>query len=241
MVIFDITAKYNPFEAFLYDCFVSPGVSRTISPFKDSILASAPEGSRILDVGCGGGQLAVDLKKTRDTLRVTGVDLSMSQVRRARLRGRKAGADVRFIQASALELPFPDGFFDLVYSVDCFKHWPDKRKGLSECLRVTRPGGTILITEVDRGCTVKNGLRFVQKWNVPAFIRPLSVVPFFLFAVLRSHTMDEARSLAEPLPFKDTTVGPGPGDVNWTLKAKAPLKPVTAFPRVSTAPGRPEG
>lgn len=222
MMLLDVTDRYNPFEAFLFDYFVAPAVFNTLASFKNAILGTVQEEGRILDVGCGGGQLAIDLKRTREGLDVTGVDLSMSQLRRAKLRDGKARTNARFIRASALELPFPDESFDLVYSVDCLKHWPDKSKGLMECIRLTRPGGMLLITEVDRDCTLGRGLKFVRNWRVPAVLKPFAIIPFFLFAVLRSLTMEEARALVEPLCLQDVTVEPGPAGINWTLKAIKP-------------------
>jgi len=222
MMLLDITARYHPLEAFLFDYIVAPAVLSTLSSFKSAILSAAEKGCKVLDIGCGGGQLAIDLKKTDEGLDVTGLDLSISQLRRARSRDAGARAGLHLVQASALELPFPDEAFDLVYSVDCLKHWPDKNKGLRECIRLLRPGGLLLITEVDRECTLQNGLRFVRRWNVPAIFRPLSILPFFLFAVRRSLSTEEARSLAEPLPLEDVVIEPGPAGVNWTLMALKP-------------------
>ena len=222
-MLLDITARYHPLEAFLFDYIVAPAVFHTLSSFKNTIFAAAKPGWRILDIGCGGGQLAIDLKRTDEGLDITGLDLSISQLRRARTRSMRARAGLRLVQGSALELPFPAESFDLVYSVDCLKHWPDKDKGLRECIRLLKPGGMLLITEVDRGCTLLSGLRFVRRWNVPAVLKPLSLFPFFLFAVWRSLSLEEARSLAQPLPLRDVVVEPGPAGVNWTIKAVKPL------------------
>lgn len=223
MVVFDITARYTSFEAFVFDFVMAPAVFQAALPFRDAVLEATREGDRILDVGSGGGQLALDLKTKKESLRLTGVDLSSSQVDRARRRGAKARAHVSFLQASALDLPFADGSFDLVYSVDCLKHWPDRARGLRECVRVIRPGGTLLLTEIDRETTLRNGLRFARTWKFPSLLKPLCFVPFFLFAVLRSLTMEEARALAAPLALQDAAVAPGPGGVNWTLRATKPL------------------
>jgi len=226
MMLLDVTAKYTPFEAFLFDYIVAPAVFATLSPFKNTILATTKDGGRILDIGCGGGQLAVDIKKTKGDLEVTALDLSFNQLRRAKHRGIKARTNVHFVQSSALDLPFPDESFDLVYSVDCLKHWPDRYKGIMECIRLIKPGGMLLITEVDRNCTLKTGLRFVRNWRVPAVLKPFSIFPFFLFAVLRSLTMEDARALVAPLPLHDVTIEPGPAGINWTMKATKPLCPI---------------
>ncbi|HVN72759.1 MAG TPA: class I SAM-dependent methyltransferase [Desulfomonilia bacterium] len=224
MVLFDITSRYNSLEAFLYDYLVAPAVFDTLLPFKDTVFAMMKEGSRILDIGCGGGQLAVELAKAKKGLDVTGVDLSISQLRRAKLRSMKAEVKVDFIRASALGLPLPDESIDLVYSVDSIKHWPDRGRGLRECVRVIKPGGMLFISEVNRDCTLGQGMRFVRNWRMPAVLRPFSVLSFFLFAVLRSLTLDEARALAVPLALDDVSVAPDLAGINWTIKAIKPRR-----------------
>jgi len=218
MMLLDVTARYHPFEAFLYDSLVAPAVLETLLPFRDMVLATMKETSRILDVGCGGGQLAIEIARARPDLEVTGVDLSSSQLRRAKFRSAAAGARVDFIQASALDLPLPDASFDLVYSVDCLKHWPEKGRGLRECARLLRPGGMLFITEVNRDCTLRQGWNLVSKWRVPLPLRPFFVLPFFLFAAWRSLTVTEARTLAAPLGLEDLVVEPDPDGINWVMR-----------------------
>jgi SAM-dependent methyltransferase len=98
---------------------------------------SPPSGARLLDAGCGSG-------RTLDVLarfgRVTGVDISPIAVRAARARGH----DVR--EADILDMPLPDGRFDVVTCLDVLEHIRDDRRALAELLRVTRPGGAIVLT-----------------------------------------------------------------------------------------------
>jgi ubiquinone/menaquinone biosynthesis C-methylase UbiE len=222
MMLLDVTARYNFLVAFLYDYIVAPAALSTMLPFKDTVHTAIKEGFRILDIGCGGGQLAIEIAKAEKDLGVDGVDLSISQLKRAKHRNLKARAKVDFIQASALDLPFPDESYDLVYSVYSLKHWPEKNRGLMECVRIVKPGGMLVITEVNRNCTLRAGIRFVRNWRIPSILRPFSVLPFFLFAVLRSLTVEEARSLAEPLTLNQITIEPDPAGINWTLKAMKP-------------------
>ena len=72
-------------------------------------------GMRLLDVACGSGQLA--LMAAKDGLDVTGVDIATNLVERARSRARTAGLRVRFEEADAEALPFPDAQFDVVTSL----------------------------------------------------------------------------------------------------------------------------
>ncbi len=93
---------------------------------------------RVLDAGCGSGRT---LDELRDYGAVSGLDLSEEAVGAARERGH---ADV---QAGRVEqLPWPDATFALVTSLDVIEHTPDDRVTLRELLRVTRPGGHLLVT-----------------------------------------------------------------------------------------------
>jgi ubiquinone/menaquinone biosynthesis C-methylase UbiE len=102
----------------------------------------------VLDVGCGVGFTPVYLAKHYGC-RVVGVDLYASMVERATARAAREGlADrVEFRVADMQQLPFPDGLFDTVIAESVVAFVPDKGKGLGECIRVTKPGGTIGFTE----------------------------------------------------------------------------------------------
>lgn len=97
-----------------------------------------PEGARILDAGCGSGRTLDELARVGSAC---GVDISPAAVAAARLRGH---ADVRV--ASVEALPFPDDRFDLVTCLDVVEHTDDDRAVLAELLRVTAPGGRLVLT-----------------------------------------------------------------------------------------------
>lgn len=107
--------------------------------------AVAKPPQRILDVGCGIGGSALFLAD-RFGATVTGVTLSPVQAQRARDRAAAAGLvrKTDFQVADALQLPFPEGYFDWVWSLESGEHMPDKRRFLSESVRVLRPGGRLI-------------------------------------------------------------------------------------------------
>jgi SAM-dependent methyltransferase len=96
-----------------------------------------PSTCRILDAGCGSGRTLDELTDYGD---VSGVDVSQEAVDATRGRGHEARV------GSVTDLPFADATFDLVTCLDVVEHTPDDRRTLSELRRVTRPGGTLLLT-----------------------------------------------------------------------------------------------
>jgi ubiquinone/menaquinone biosynthesis C-methylase UbiE len=107
-----------------------------------AFLCAVCPGGRVLDVGCGTGALAE--RMTQRGYTVTGVDPSegMLEVMRRRVPGATA------IRASGTELPLPDDTFDLVFTVATLHHIaePSAVAGtLGEMVRVTRPGGRVVI------------------------------------------------------------------------------------------------
>ena len=78
-------------------------------------MAGVKEGDRVLDAGCGTGIYSIGLAKKGAI--VTGLDASLDMLEWARAKASKAGLKIDFIDADALNLPFPDGHFDLVLSV----------------------------------------------------------------------------------------------------------------------------
>jgi len=104
-------------------------------PAMVEIRALSPQ--RVLEVGCGWGELAEWI--ARDTgAEVVAVDLSSRMVELARERG----VDARV--ADVQQLPFADGEFDLVVAAWMLYHVPDLDGGLRELARVLRPGGGLV-------------------------------------------------------------------------------------------------
>ena len=114
--------------------------------------ASLEPGSRVLDVGCGLGGSARYLAAEHQC-QVTGIDLTQEYVDVAdALAGMVGLSDkVTFRQASALEMPFEDGSFDLVWTEHVQMNIADKRAFYREIARVTRPEGLLLFHDIFRG------------------------------------------------------------------------------------------
>jgi SAM-dependent methyltransferase len=113
---------------------VHTGVDARV-PAVDAVVAAAPQ--RILEVGCGWGELAEWLARETGAA-VVATDLSPRMVELARERG----VDARL--ADVQELPFADAEFDCAVAAWMLYHVPDLGGGIAELARVLRPGGTLV-------------------------------------------------------------------------------------------------
>ncbi|MCY3801836.1 MAG: methyltransferase domain-containing protein [Chloroflexi bacterium] len=106
-------------------------------------------GLRVLDFGCGTGTISVGLAAAVAPGELHGVDMEESQVRLARCAAKAMGLDnAIFHVGDATDLPFDDGFFDVVHSHRVLIHIPDTRSALAEAKRVLKPGGIISCREM---------------------------------------------------------------------------------------------
>jgi SAM-dependent methyltransferase len=105
-----------------------------------------PVGGDVLDVGNGLGAqdpVIADVAKPRS---LTAVNITWSQLAAGRGRLREAGA--RGVCADATRLPFADGSFDGLISVEAAFHFPSRARFLEEAGRVLRPGGVLTMSDV---------------------------------------------------------------------------------------------
>jgi ubiquinone/menaquinone biosynthesis C-methylase UbiE len=111
-----------------------------------------PDGSRVLEAGCGVGAQTVPLAQQSPGAHITSVDLSPDSLALAQERAHAAGIrNVSFMQADIFALPFPDDFFDHVFVCFVLEHLPDPGRALASLRRVIRPGGSITLIEGDHG------------------------------------------------------------------------------------------
>jgi demethylmenaquinone methyltransferase / 2-methoxy-6-polyprenyl-1,4-benzoquinol methylase len=132
-------------------------------------LARVGPGSRVLDVATGTGDLAIELtRRVSPGGEVIGSDFSDGMLARARAKGAKAleeipsdtvagtrngsshsaPASLRFEWGDALELPYPDDAFDAATVGFGARNFADLGQGLSEMVRVVRPGGRVVVLEM---------------------------------------------------------------------------------------------
>lgn len=135
-------------------------------PEQDAVVAAlrAEDMGRVLDLGCGTGQLAHRLRVTNPRVHVVGCDFSAGMLRAARARDR----GVAWVQSDALRLPFARAAFDAVVSTQAFHWFPDQAATLREIARVLRPGGAFILTAVrpalaSMGWIMEEGARVLRQ------------------------------------------------------------------------------
>lgn len=205
MAALDMSTPYSPVYAALYDFFIAPAVVPVSTADIWKLIDRAAPGSRILDVGCGGGQHAVDVASKRPDLSVVALDLSQVFLSRAKARASKAGVleRLQLVHGNATSLPFAAESFDHVYSTGSIKHWVDLRQGLCECLRVLKPDGQLLVMEADRGCRAEDAARWAANTRVPSPLQPLLRAYFRTIVTGQSIDLDDARALWSEMPLLD--------------------------------------
>lgn len=97
---------------------------------------------RVLDLGCGEGQIARALHGADHAIKVVGLDLSIEQLANAR---RYSAPELVFVQGAAERIPFTDGAFDGVVCCLAIEHCADVDRVLEEVSRVLSPGGAFLL------------------------------------------------------------------------------------------------
>jgi SAM-dependent methyltransferase len=104
-----------------------------------------PEGKRILEVGSGSGLVSLALAETG--ARVTLCDISPEALRFSEAAFARRNACGEMIQGSILGLPFEDAAFDVVWNAGVIEHFKaeEQIQALREMLRVTRPGGRVVV------------------------------------------------------------------------------------------------
>jgi ubiquinone/menaquinone biosynthesis C-methylase UbiE len=116
-------------------------------------LAGGPDATgRAVDLGCGGGQLAVALASAAPGLRVTGIDLSSTLLTDAYRRASEAGLSYRvdFRTGDAVDTGLAPASVDLAISTLSLHHWTEPVAVMNEVARILRPGGSFVIFDLRR-------------------------------------------------------------------------------------------
>lgn len=131
-----------------YDTWFTTPIGKLVKAYEAELLIEllAPQPDElILDIGCGSGVFTALVGAVRPAL--VGLDLSLPMLRRAvaKVQGYRFAALV----GTMTSLPFADQSFDRVYSMTALEFVADARSAIGEMNRVTRPGGTVVVTTLN--------------------------------------------------------------------------------------------
>jgi SAM-dependent methyltransferase len=169
---------------------VMPRMVGRLYPMMAGELALRPDDD-LLEVGCGSaGLLAEQASHVRY---VAGLDVSEIQVGRARrnLADRIAAGTAEIVLGDAMALPWEDGRFSVVASLNCLKFVPDPRKALAEMHRVLRPDGRLVLT-IDKQA---------DKWGRSGEVDAMGQWQW---------SVDDARRMMEVAGFTDVSIADMP-------------------------------
>lgn len=168
------------------------------------------KGKNILEVGVGTGTDFIQW--VRAGANAYGIDLSPESIRQTVIRLKTYGLEVKKLKvADAESLPYPDHFFDIVYSWGVIHHTPDTQKALEEMVRVCEPGGICKIMVYNR-----HSLFAFYVWLKRALF---AGKPWKSFSWCLSHhlespdtkafTKKEMRNMIKDLPVENLAIAPG--------------------------------
>jgi ubiquinone/menaquinone biosynthesis C-methylase UbiE len=115
-------------------------------------LAGVGPGERVLDVGCGTGNLTLWAKeRVGEGGKVSGIDPAPEMIEAARDKSVRAGVDIELRTGIIEDIPFPEDSFDVVLSSFMVHHLPEevKRAGFAEVRRVLAPEGRLLVVDIE--------------------------------------------------------------------------------------------
>ncbi len=137
---FDFLAPY--YDKGILGKFLSNIIYRTVVSVK------IKNNSKILDVGCGTGNLLYVLERKK-SLKLYGIDLSKKMIQIARQKVKTA--DIREISVTNLDKEFVKNYFNYIFIVDAFHHFPNHKRVMKIFYRILKYGGRIIITDFNFG------------------------------------------------------------------------------------------
>lgn len=138
-----VTTQYEAWAS-IYDLLWRRYVNKTLPVLKRAL--DLVPGERMLDLGCGTGELERLILTDTADVQLIGVDIAPSMIERAR--GKLAHEEgVRFEQADAHDLPFEDASFDVIACGNTFHYVSHPEVVAQEAARVLRPGGRLVLLD----------------------------------------------------------------------------------------------
>lgn len=200
--IMDSRIAWDVFQGKIYNRVIWNTAGSIVRNIIDSIELPCPN-PVALDIGSGPGFATIYAAEKFPSAVITGLDYSGEQIKYANRQLKKSHvSNCSFKLGDAMELPFDDNTFDLIFSIASIKHWPDGVRGLREVRRVLKPGCTAYIGEADREHNPADLDNFINSFTSPWWVNKYIVGWYLRHTVFgQSYTRREAEEMAEKAGF----------------------------------------
>jgi MPBQ/MSBQ methyltransferase len=125
---------------------IEPAVERLTQVLVD--MADLHDGQRVLDVGCGFGGTLQHINQRFGNMSLVGVNIDPRQLEICRQLEPLIHNDLRWVNADACQLPFPDDSFDRILCIEAMFHFASRRTFFREVARVLRQGGALVASDI---------------------------------------------------------------------------------------------
>ena len=162
---------------------------------------------RLLDIGCGSGNLIVQIAEKFPHLELVGMDISAEILKRAKMRANETQKEIELKEGSVEKLPFSDEYADFIVSTLSLHHWNNPQNAFQEIYRVLKKDGVGLIFDFRRDSRkfFYGFLTFITKVVVP---RPLRGVNEPLGSIQSSYTPIEVKELFSKIAIHNYEICP---------------------------------
>ncbi|MFX1498454.1 MAG: class I SAM-dependent methyltransferase [Promethearchaeota archaeon] len=163
----------------------------------------------VADIGCGSGNLIVQIAQNFKGLDLLGLDISKELLELAKIRAIEKGVSdkIKFKIGNAENLPFLDNSIDYVISSLSLHHWIEPKKALEELIRVLKKDGVLLIFDFRRDSRrfFYGLLTFATKLVVPKALKHINEP---LGSLKASYTREEVKEILSQINNLDVKIEP---------------------------------
>lgn len=163
---------------------------------------------KVLDIGCGGGGLLRELKKTKLGLKLFGIDASKTLISASKKYFPENDIQIKYSKAE--NTTYKDNLFDLVICQDTFHHFTNPVKVLKEMYRVTKKGGIIYIVDLRRDIDK----RIIELATKGIIRYSITHTLFYLASVKAAYTVPEVEKLIKKARITDFKIYNGKNEAH---------------------------
>ena len=153
-------------------------VARVMAPSTTDLLdrVGVAQDADCLDVGCGGGDVTLELARRAHAGHVVGIDLDEAKLEIARAEAREAGADNIDYRCLDLRNPDLESAYDVVHARFVLSHLVDPQAAVDGLVRVLRPGGALVVVDIEKAATLcepphRSFERYIELYTLAARAR----------------------------------------------------------------------